>query len=237
MADSARTKALLLPGIHGSARLFAPLLAAEPRIGLDVLSYPPAEPLGLDELSGLVRERLPSGRFLLVAESFSGPIAVKVAATRPPGLAGLVLAATYLRAPLPSLLRPAAALVVPAVLSHPLPAPFVRLFLAGADAPDALVEEIRAATAEVAPEVMARRIADALAVDAREDLARVNVPILFLAPSRDRLVRTDAVDDVLAVKPGAEVVTLDSPHVILQRCPQASLARIEEFARRAGDGG
>lgn len=239
MADAAptRARALLLPGIHGSARLFAPLVEAAPRLDLDLLSYPPDEPLGTDDLAALVRERLPRSPFLLVAESFSGPIAVRVAAGRPAGLAGLVLAATYLHAPLPSLLRPAAALAVPAVLSLPLPAAFVRLFLAGTDAPDALVEEIRAATAAVAPEVMARRIAEALAVDAREDLARVDVPILFLAPSRDRLVRTDAVDDVLAVKPGAEVVTLDSPHVILQRCPQASLARIEEFARRVGEGG
>lgn len=234
-AAPTRARALLLPGIHGSARLFAPLLAAAPRLDLDVLSYPPDEPLGTDDLVRLVRERLPAGPFLLVAESFSGPVAVKVAALRPPGLAGLVLAATYLHAPLPSLLRPAAALAVPAVLSLPLPSAFVRIFLAGTDAPDALVEEIRGATAEVSPEVMARRIADALAVDAREDLARVNAPILFLAPSRDRLVRTDAVDDVLAVKPDAEVVTLDSPHVVLQRCPQASLARIEEFARSVGE--
>lgn len=234
MADAARARALLLPGIDGSGRLFGPLLAAEPKLDVEVVSYPPDAPLGIDELVALVRTRLPEGPFLLVAESFSGPIAIRLAAGRPPGLAGLVLAATFLHAPLPPLLRPAAALAVPPVLALPLPAAFVRLFLAGTDAPDALVEEVRRAVAAVSPAVLARRVADALAVDVREDLARVHAPILFLAPARDHLVRTDAAEEVLAVHPDAEVVTLEAPHMILQRCPHASLARIEELARRLG---
>jgi pimeloyl-ACP methyl ester carboxylesterase len=77
-----------------------------------------------------------------------------------------------------------------------------------------------------------RRAAAALEVDAREALARVEVPVLVLAPTRDRLVRSDP-GDVLAVRPDAEVTALDAPHMILQRCPHACLARIEELARRA----
>lgn len=233
MAGAARTRALLLPGIDGSGRLFAPLLAAEPRFDAEVVSYPPDRPLDVDDLVALVRQRLPRRRFFLVAESFSGPIAIRIAAERPPRLAGLVLAATFLHAPLPAILRPLRALAVPSLFALPMPAALVRLLLAGTDAPDGIVEEVRRAVATVAPEVMARRAADALALDVREEAARVESPILFLAPSRDRLVRTDAAAEVLAVRPDAQVVTLDAPHMILQRCPHASLARIEEFLRRA----
>jgi len=232
VAGPASPRALLLPGLHGSGRLFAPLLAAEPRFEHEALSYPADEPLGLDALVALVRGRLPPVRFLLVAESFAGPIAVRLAAERPAGLAGLVLAATFLHAPLPAILRPAGLLAARSPFALPLPSAAVRLLLTGTDAPSGIVEEVRREVAAVAPAVLAGRMADSLAVDVREDLARVDAPILFLAPTRDRLVRTDAFEDVLAIRPDADVVPIEGPHMILQRCPHASLARIEEFGRR-----
>jgi hypothetical protein len=88
--------------------------------------------------------------------------------------------------------------------------------------------------AAVSPDVLAHRSAEALRVDARAALADVDVPILFLAPTRDRLIRTDAHADVVAIRPDTEVASLEAPHMILQRCPHASLARIEEFLARAG---
>jgi pimeloyl-ACP methyl ester carboxylesterase len=222
--------ALLLPGLHGSARLFAPLLAAGPR-GLEVeaLSYPPDRPLGYDELLALVRERLPRGRFALVAESFSGPLAIRLAAERPPGLAALVLAASFLHRPLNALLHPLRALAGVRLFGAPMPAAAVRHFLAGAGAPRALVSEVLAALGEVSAAVMAHRAAEAFRVDVREELGRVEVPILWLAPLRDHLVRTDAAAEALALDPDLEVAYIDGPHMILQRCPHACLARIEEL--------
>jgi pimeloyl-ACP methyl ester carboxylesterase len=225
--------AILLPGLDGSGRLFAPLLAAAPR-GLrpEVVAYPPDAPLGYAELAPLVRSRLPArGRFVLVAESFSGPLAVRLAAARPRGLAALVLAASFLHAPLNALLHPIRGFVGARFFGARMPAPVVRWFLAGPDAPDAIVGEVQRAVAAVSPAVLAHRAAAALEVDAREDLARVEVPVLVLAPTRDRLLRTDFGGEVLAIRRDAEVAGLDAPHMILQRCPHACLARIEELAR------
>jgi len=230
-----RSKAILLPGLDGSGRLFAPLLAAGPRaLDAEPVSYPPDVPLGYDELVALVRPRLPRSRFVLVAESFSGPIAVRLAAERPRGLAALVLAATFLHRPLNPVLHPIRGLVGARLFGVPMPAGVVRHFMAGPDAPDGLVAEVQRAVAAVSSEVLALRSAEALRVDVREALARVEVPILFLAPTRDRLIRTDAHEDVLALRPDAEVALLDSPHMILQRCPNASLARMEELLRQPG---
>jgi pimeloyl-ACP methyl ester carboxylesterase len=229
------TRAVLLPGLDGSGRLFAPLLAAGPHaLEPDPLSFPADEPLGYDELVTLARRRLPRGRFVLLAESFSGPIAIRLAAERPRGLVALVLAATFLHRPLNPLLHPARGLVGARLFGVPMPAAAIRHFMAGPDAPDAVVAEVQRAVSAVAPEVLALRSAEALRVDAREALAHVDAPILFLAPTRDRLIRTDAHADVLAVQPGAEVAHLEGPHMILQRCPHASLARIEEFLARTG---
>jgi pimeloyl-[acyl-carrier protein] methyl ester esterase len=230
-----RLTGLLLPGIDGSGRLFGPLLDARPRaFRPEVVSYPPDVPLGLDELVAFVRPRLPRGRFVLVAESFSGPVAVRLAAARPAGLEALVLAATWLHDPLNPLLHPLRALVGARLFGLAMPAALVRWLVAGLDAPDALVREVQRAVAAVSPAVMARRAAEALRADVREELARVEVPILLLAPTRDQLLRGDVADELLALRPDAEVALLDSPHMILQRCPQACLARIEEFLAPPG---
>jgi pimeloyl-ACP methyl ester carboxylesterase len=223
-------KALLLPGIDGSGRLFAPLLAAEPR-GLvpEVVSYPPDRALGYGELAAMVRERLPRGPFALVAESFSGPVAVRLAAERPRGLCALVLAATFLHDPLAPLLRPVRALAGARLFGLGMPAAVVRHLMAGPDAPGAIVEEVQAAVAAVSPAVMAHRAAESFRVDVREEFARVEVPILWLAPLRDRLVRTTAAEEARAIRPDVELACLEAPHMILQRCPHASLARIEEL--------
>jgi pimeloyl-[acyl-carrier protein] methyl ester esterase len=233
MPGGAPIRTLLLPGIDGSGRLFAPLLAAGPRrIAPEIVSFPPGEPLGYDALLDHVRAALPSGRFLLVAESFSGPLAVRLAAERPRGLVGLVLAAAFLHRPLHPLLHPIRGLVGARLLGFPMPAALVRHFMAGPDAPDALVREVQAAVGAATPEVMAHRALEALRADVRADLGRVAVPILVLAPARDRLIRADVGDEILALRPDAEVVRVDAPHMILQRAPQACLAHIEELAAR-----
>jgi pimeloyl-ACP methyl ester carboxylesterase len=227
-------RALLLPGIDGSGRLFSPLLQARPRgIVPEVVPFPPDRTLGYDELAALVRERLPRGRFALVAESFSGPIAVRIAAERPPGLVALVLAATFLHRPMNPLLHPVRGLVGARLFGLGMPAPLVRHFMAGPDAPRAIVSEVQAAVAAVSPAVLAHRVAESLRVDAREDFARVQVPVLWLSPTRDRLLRASAADEALEIRPDIEVARIEAPHMILQRCPHASLARIEELMTRA----
>lgn len=229
-AGAERLRAILLPGLDGSGRLYAPLLSAAPRaLDAECVSYPADEPLGYDELLPLVRARLPAAPFVLVAESFSGPIAIRLAAERPPGLAALVLAATFFHRPLNPLLHPVRGLVGARMFGVPLPDAVVRHFLAGPGAPDALVREVQRAIAACRAEVLAHRSAEALRVDVREELARTEAPILFLAPTRDRLIRADVHDELLALRPDAEVGLVEAPHMILQRCPHACLARIEEF--------
>jgi pimeloyl-ACP methyl ester carboxylesterase len=233
---SRTTKAILLPGIDGSGRLYGPLLAARPRLlDPEVVAYPPDQPLGYDDLHPRVRAALPRrGRFVLVAESFSGPLAVRVAADPPRGLVAVVLAASFLHRPLHPLLHPIRGLFGARFFGLAPPAHGVRHFLAGHDAPDPLVALVQEVAAAVTPETMAARALAALRVDVRDLFARTRVPVLYLQPTRDRLIRTDVAHEVLALRPDAEATLLDAPHMILQRAPHACLARIEEFLARPG---
>ena len=222
---------LLLPGLDGSGRLYAPLLAAGPRaFAPRVVALPADEPRGYDEYLDGLREALPRrGSFALLAESFSGPLAVRLAAERPRGLVALVLAATFLRRPLQPWLAPFAPLVGERLFSLPLQPPVIRLLLAGASAPDAVVKAIAEATAAVPPAVLAARAEAAIAADVREALAASQVPLLWLQPTGDRLLRTDSAAEVRAARPDARVHRVEGPHTILQVRPQASLAVIEPF--------
>ena len=230
----ARLPTLLLPGLDGSGRLFAPLLAAGPRgFAPRIVPLPADAPRGYDEYLEALRPALPRrGAWALLAESFSGPLAVRLAAERPRGLCALVLVATFLHRPLQPWLAPLSPLVGQALFTFPLLPPAIRLLLAGADAPDEVVQAIQQATAAVPAAVLARRAREALAVDVRAALAATDLPVLYLGPTGDRLLRTDVVEDVLAARPDAATALLDGPHTILQVRPQACLAALDPFLAR-----
>jgi pimeloyl-ACP methyl ester carboxylesterase len=211
--------------------LFGPLLAAGPRAFTpEVLSYPSDRPLGYDGLEAHVRAALPAAPFALVAESFSGPLAIRIAARPPPGLAAVVLVATFLHRPVAPALGALAALAGPRLFGHPPPRALIRRFLSGPDAPPEIVEAVRSAVAELRPDVAARRAAEGLRTDVRDALGESRVPLLAILPTRDRLLRRGGLaEELRARRPDAEIAEIDGPHLILQRQPHACLARIEPF--------
>ena len=97
---------VLLPGLDGSGELFAPLLAAlGDAVDCHVLRLPTDGPQSQAVLAQRLLPQLPQQPFVLLAESFSGAIAVEITRLHPPGLQQLILVATFLQAPRPVLLR------------------------------------------------------------------------------------------------------------------------------------
>ncbi|MFT5181924.1 MAG: pimeloyl-ACP methyl ester carboxylesterase, partial [Alphaproteobacteria bacterium] len=93
---------ILLPGLDGTGRLFTPLQKAlDPNFQTLVFSYPPDDQLGYDGLCSKVERELPETPYVIVAESFSGPIALEIASRKPPGLQALVLSASFAENPRP----------------------------------------------------------------------------------------------------------------------------------------
>jgi len=52
-------------------------------------------------------------------------------------------------------------------------------------------------------------------VDVRAELAQVKVPVMYLQPTKDKLVDPGCLAEMQAVKPG-RVVSIESPHLVLQ---------------------
>jgi pimeloyl-ACP methyl ester carboxylesterase len=229
MAD--RPVCVLLPGFDGSGQLFAPLLAAPPLpFEPCVLALPTDEPRDYDQLVDWVMERLPTDRpFALLAESFSGPLAIRIAARHPALLTHLILAATFLRGPLRPWLAPFGALACPALFERSPPAWAVRLLLAGRDADALLVATLQSSMAALPPTVAAARARAALDADEHTAFSRVAVPTLMISATGDRLLRSDHADEALALRPATQVAAIDGPHLILQRRPSECLEVIDRF--------
>jgi pimeloyl-ACP methyl ester carboxylesterase len=225
------TPFILLPGLDGTGELFGPLLSAvPPAYAPQVVSYPRDQVLGYDALFVLVCRRLAAlsidAPAVLLGESFSAPLAVRYAAEFPERMRSLVLCASFVRSPVPRWLLP---LVRDFLFRRRSTRAELRLTHAGWDAPDELLGLLASAIDSVDPRVMAERVRQVMRVDCADALAKVKAPVLYLAASRDRIVRRASARRVRAVRPGVVVRTLDAPHMLLQRRPAEAWHEIERF--------
>jgi pimeloyl-[acyl-carrier protein] methyl ester esterase len=221
---------ILLPGLDGSGRLFAPLKSAlGTGIEAHAIVYPADRALGYAQLADFVRPQMPADRpFVLLGESFSGPLAIRIAAERPPGLAGLVLCCTFARNPRPwlgALARPLLGLLP---LRH-LPVAPACLALTGRDSNAHWRAELKAALAPQSSAVLRARIRAVLDVDVRKEAAAVEVPVLALRATRDLVVPAAASRALLRCLPRAMPIDLDGPHFLLQVASQAAAQELRRF--------
>jgi pimeloyl-[acyl-carrier protein] methyl ester esterase len=225
-----RHRALLLPGLDGTGLLFRPFTDVRPpQFRADVLSYP--ETLdAYDDAVEFVASRLPDdARVLLVAESFSGPAAISVAVRHEQRVCGVVLVASFARSPVPSV-----ALAVPwrIVFCVRPPALALRRALLGMDCEASMVSQMQSVLAQLPGRVLARRVRSVLTVDVSEQLRACRVPMLYICGRDDLLVGPRALAVILGIRPDLPHVTLDAPHLVLQRAPTPAWHAIERFAER-----
>lgn len=207
---------VLFPGLDGTGKLFAEFVrVVSPRVECVVVSYPNDQPMGYGELEGLVASALPKDRsFVLLGESFSGPLAIRIAAEGPAGLMGLILCVTFAKNPYPSLgwARSLAAYLPVKHFPRWLRAPLMWGSTSPSDAPS----QMERAISGVSAAVIRCRIAELLAVDETAALKLVRVPTLVLRAARDRVIPRRATQVILVNSPVAKMVEVDGPHLLLQ---------------------
>jgi len=222
---------IVLPGLDGTGtRLTAFLREMQRAVPTRIIGYPPDQPMGYAELESLVRQLLPQGeRYVLLAESFAGPIAIRVAADPPPGLAGLILCGTFARNPFPWL-RAVRALAV-RVPFKSLPRWLRAPLLWGSGDPRRAPPRAERASATVDKAVIRRRLHEVLTVDVTGLLANIDLPTLILGATRDRIVPRSAVRLLVQRTRHGEVAEIDGPHLLLQSRPAESAAAVLRFLR------
>lgn len=163
---------VLLPGMDGTGTLFDPLVnALAGAVQTKVVAYPPAGPNGYDALQKFAEAALPVDEPVIVlGESFSGPIAVSLAAKYPQQVRGVVLCCTFVQNPHP-LLAPLKCLAALAPIKQ-LPMAITSAALLGRHATLELRGSLNAALAMVSSAALRDCLRSVLSVDVSEDLAK-----------------------------------------------------------------
>ncbi len=211
-----KTDVVLLPGLHGSTAMFDAFVAlAPPWARCRPVALPTLGDQGLDGLAATLEAELRGLEgFVLVGESFSGPIAARVAARL-----GERVALTVLCNPLVELAAALpAALTASAAQWLGLPAAAVGAVLADGDHDlgKAALEGLRA----LPRPVLEARLAAAFAATADELGPLLAPPLLAILGTRDRLVSPDWTRALLEGVEFASVVELDAPHLVVQTKPK-----------------
>lgn len=217
--------------MDGTGRLFTAFAAAlGGEFKVKVVTYPTVEPLGYVELESVARRALPTeGPYVLLGESFSGPIAVALAASGSSQLKGLILCCSFARNPRPAFAN-LGALVRVLPVTH-APVALLSHLLLGQFSTKALRQSLSQALAEVTPSALKVRLRAVLAVNVSAKLSTIKVPILYLRASRDRLVPSAASALVSQLNPCTKVVELEAPHFLLQAAPAEAAQAIGAFVR------
>ncbi len=235
--DRSMTTLVILPGMDGTGVFLEAFTAAlGPDVVVTIARYPDDAQFGYAELEPIARAALPrDGPFFILGESFSGPLAVSLAAARPPGLKGVILCASFVRNP-----RPGLAWLKPFVPALPLargPAAALSYLLLGKFASRALKTVLSEALTKISAATFRARLLAIIDMDMSAMLARLDVPILYLRATHDRLVPRKASEIVTRLNPRARVIEIDAPHFLLQSAPAQAARTVATFMRDTQDAG
>ncbi|MGB3315993.1 MAG: alpha/beta hydrolase [Albidovulum sp.] len=219
-------KIVVLPGLDGTGHLlgdFADALSDEHRV--EVLSYP-LDMTSYAEIAEWLARQRHDEEFAIVAESFSGPLAIDLAAAKPDGLRAVIFVATFACAPrhVPQpLIRLMKILPVPRLALAWLSLPFVM----GGKGTAEFRANYQRALRKVPMSSMLSRLAAVLTVDKRDMLPKVTVPCIYLHAEKDRLVPLSAAADFAPICDA--VISVDAPHFLLQTRPIEAAQHVAHF--------
>lgn len=224
-------KLILLPGMDGTGKLFAEFRAALPdEYEVEIVRYPRDRFLSYSGLEDFVGTTCPATEpFVLIAESFSTPLAIQCASKRPENLKALILCAGFVTSPVKGWRKATARILAPFLFHLPLPPIAVRLWLADSNASPQLVRAIRTVLASVAPAVLSARLRAVLECDVRAAFEKVQMPVLYLQAREDRLVDASCVEELKHIHAHIRVEVLDGPHLLLQREPLKAAKAVMSF--------
>jgi pimeloyl-ACP methyl ester carboxylesterase len=223
-----RPALVLLPGMDGTGELFDPLLQfLTPQVEPIIVRYPD-RPASYAQHADFARREVPKDRpVVLLGESFSGPVAVSIAAGAPPKLRAVILCASFVTCPhlLLGYLRGFTAFASPKLV----PDFITRHALMGRFATPELRAAHTRALSRVSSPTLTARLRAMADIDVREELRSLAVPLLYLRATSDRLVPRRSGDEVAACAAEARIIEVDGPHFLLQTQPLESARHIAEF--------
>ncbi len=221
---------VLLPGFDGTGRLFSPLhKELSDSVNTIVLSYSSDKVMTYSDLCHYLKDELPNTPYVLLGESFGGPLAMMLSNYANENLKGIILCVSFVKNPqvlFSRLIRP---FLKPKHLQKETPAWHIRTMLMNGVSDTKLIRNIQAATAELSREVYFYRLREIAGVDVTGILQKCELPILYLRAKKDRLVYASSMKLVEKLGNNVTVESFDAPHMLLQTQPKLAAQRIKQF--------
>jgi pimeloyl-ACP methyl ester carboxylesterase len=222
-------KLVFMPGLDGtgiSFELLSKFLPAD--IAATVVRYPADRLLSFEEIVACAYDQMKGEQDIVLAESFSGPVAISLIASGRLKAKGLILCATFAKAPRRTTLKMLRWLPLELGLKLPFQRLLLRLILGDRKAVDTLFPIWQRLKTTVPARVLAHRIRLLSLVDVRHLLPELTIPCWYIQATGDRLLPSSVLDFVEGI-PHLVVRKVTGPHFILQTEPEASAAIINEF--------
>jgi len=205
----------LLPGLDGTGELFRwflPHLVEERTI---VVTYPSRPSWSFEDyVDHALATLAPEQPCVVIAESFSGPIALRLA-QRTANIVGLVLVASFVTCPNP-LLKVLPAPLWAALHNFAMSETLLRLLCLGRNATVEQLGLLKKVASAIPSNVLAARLGLLRTLDETDSLVRVRVPVLSVVAAQDRLVTADV---ATRSQSGMRTAVVDGPHFLLQARP------------------
>ncbi|HEY5055438.1 MAG TPA: alpha/beta fold hydrolase [Acidobacteriaceae bacterium] len=229
--NAALPRLVLLPGMDGTGWLLENFAAALPAsLRPLIVRYPVDGCCSYPQVAEFLRTaRINSEPYVLLGESYSSVAAIQWAAANPANLKGLVICVGFATPPVHRPLRAISSLLTHLLPIMPRPRWLVRGLTIGPNTPAVVLRQLEKVRANVPASTFAARMRAILHCDARADLARIRVPIVFLHATHDRLVGSDKLKEMLAIQPSADAEIFPGPHLLLELHSKQAAERITEF--------
>lgn len=221
---------ILLPGLDGTGILFRPLIKVLPSfLNPVVVPYPVDKEFSYSQLLPLVLDSIPKDRpFVILGESFGGPLAIRIAATRPENFKALILSASFVECPYR---------IVPKWVTHLIyPFPFYAfpLFsriksLLSFNLNSELNSLFKEALKTVKPGVLSHRMKEIVKVNVTSEFSNIDSPILYIKGRHDWAVPSANFQQIKRIHPEVKHVQISASHMILQHKPKESAQAIKDF--------
>jgi pimeloyl-ACP methyl ester carboxylesterase len=210
-------KLIMLPGLDGTGELFEPIVALLPsEVDVQVIRFPWNKCMDYESLTSYVMMNLPDERFVLLAESFSGPIAYQIASIKPANLQSVIFVATFLESPRRLMLRLSEFLPRKLLLSSTIPKVLCKAFILG-NACNEMLEKFQNIIRLMSTEVLDFRLREMAKLQLR--VKPIHIKALYINASKDMLVPKRYIKKFKQAFKEINVLEVEGPHFILQANP------------------
>lgn len=219
--------------MDGTGKLFQPFVEEfHSPDDVTVISYPIDRFLPYEKLVDYVISLLPRDKPLIIlGESYSGPVALSLAAKDNLNIHGLILVATFAKYPIFILKILSKVLPLSLLFRLPIPDFIIRRYCFAEGTTKSLNDMLRDSIKANKPNILAKRAYEGATIDVTGLLSKINVPCLSISASNDKIVSKNAAEYLNAYIHDVKSVTITGSHFILQTQPKACFEIVQQWLR------